>query len=120
MAQEKGVSVETISQIKAGDPVSLKGIRAANWFNFALGLLCMILCAVAFRGTGIVGNTPDQLNGHGRHVDYANGPDEIAADAPSGADASGLKTRAPRMSDTPAADVGAAEPKAPDSLMSKR
>jgi hypothetical protein len=81
MAQERGVSVKTISQIKAGDPVSLKGTRVANWFNFALGIFCMVLCAVAFRGTGIVGNTPDQPSGNGDDAENPNGIDAAAADA---------------------------------------
>jgi hypothetical protein len=39
MAQERGVSVKKISEIDAGDPVSLKGIWVANWFTFALRVL---------------------------------------------------------------------------------
>jgi hypothetical protein len=64
MAQERGVSVQSVSRIEAGDPASLKGIRVAYWFNFGLGLFCTILCAVAFHGTGIVGKIPDQPERH--------------------------------------------------------
>ncbi|CAJ2513031.1 Uu.00g011500.m01.CDS01 [Anthostomella pinea] len=55
MAQERGVSVEESTKILVGDPASLSGLRAANWFSFALAVCCIVVVVVFFRGTGIVG-----------------------------------------------------------------
>ncbi|KAL7628293.1 hypothetical protein AAE478_002493 [Parahypoxylon ruwenzoriense] len=55
MARDRGVPVEEAGNIKAWEPASLAGLRANNWFNFALAICCAIVVAVYFRGTGIVG-----------------------------------------------------------------
>ncbi|KAJ1334122.1 MFS transporter DHA2 family methylenomycin A resistance protein [Microdochium nivale] len=55
MARERGVPVEDSGPVRAGDPASLTGLRAANWFNVGFALLGTALVCVAFRGTGIVG-----------------------------------------------------------------
>ncbi|KAI0420502.1 major facilitator superfamily transporter [Xylaria grammica] len=55
LARERHVSVEQAGMITAWDNPSLVSIRAANWFNFALGLSCVAVVCIAFRGTGIVG-----------------------------------------------------------------
>jgi predicted MFS family arabinose efflux permease len=55
MASDRGVSVEQSGRIMPWDPASIAGIRAANWFSFALGISCMVLVSAAFRGTGTVG-----------------------------------------------------------------
>ncbi|GAP91933.2 putative major facilitator superfamily transporter [Rosellinia necatrix] len=55
LARERGVSVEHAGKITRWDGPSIVSIRAANWFNFALGLLCVAVVSIAFRGTGIVG-----------------------------------------------------------------
>ncbi|KAH8651374.1 efflux transporter [Xylariales sp. PMI_506] len=60
LARARGVPVEDVGSIEAWDDASLQSIRAANWFNFGLSLLCMVICGLAFRGTGIVGKLPDQ------------------------------------------------------------
>lgn len=58
-ARERGVSVREVGSIKEWDTPSLKGIRAANWFNFGLCICCLVICFASFRGTGIVGKIPD-------------------------------------------------------------
>ncbi|PTB39523.1 uncharacterized protein TrAFT101_007698 [Trichoderma asperellum] len=55
MADGRGVSVKNVGSIKAWDPQSLKGLRAASWFNFALGLVALVLVLVTFRTLDIVG-----------------------------------------------------------------
>ncbi|KAI1342585.1 MFS general substrate transporter [Xylariaceae sp. FL0016] len=55
MARQRGVSVQDSGKITQWDPASLTGLRAANWFNLGLAVCCMVVVAVAFRGTGIVG-----------------------------------------------------------------
>ncbi|KAI0869158.1 major facilitator superfamily transporter [Hypoxylon argillaceum] len=55
LARERGVAVEHAGKITEWDEASIVSIRAANWFNFALGLLCVGVVTIAFRGTGIVG-----------------------------------------------------------------
>ncbi|KAH8131767.1 hypothetical protein FP744_10005975 [Trichoderma asperellum] len=55
MADGRGVSVKNVGSIKAWDPQSLKGLRAASWFNFALGLAALVLVLVTFRTLDIVG-----------------------------------------------------------------
>ncbi|KAK4183405.1 major facilitator superfamily domain-containing protein [Podospora australis] len=55
MARERGVSVEDAGPVKSWDPASLEGLRAAEWWNFALGLSALAVVLVAFRGSGIIG-----------------------------------------------------------------
>ncbi|KAM0258372.1 hypothetical protein ACHAQJ_003847 [Trichoderma viride] len=55
MADARGVSVKNVGSIKAWDPQSLKGLRAASWMNFALGLASLVLVLMAFRTLEIVG-----------------------------------------------------------------
>ncbi|KAI0478222.1 major facilitator superfamily transporter [Xylaria cf. heliscus] len=55
LARQRRVSVEDAGKITTWDEASVVSIRAANWFNFGLGILCVLLVCVAFRGTGIVG-----------------------------------------------------------------
>ncbi|RYP52391.1 hypothetical protein DL768_002422 [Monosporascus sp. mg162] len=55
MASQRGLPVEQSGGIEAWEPASLAGLRAGNWFNFGLGVFCMALVAISFRGTGIVG-----------------------------------------------------------------
>ncbi|KAI0406805.1 major facilitator superfamily transporter [Xylaria palmicola] len=55
LARERGVLVEDAGKILKWDAPSLISIRVANWFNFALSILCIGVICVAFRGTGIVG-----------------------------------------------------------------
>ncbi|EMC92398.1 hypothetical protein BAUCODRAFT_287436 [Baudoinia panamericana UAMH 10762] len=38
-----------------GNPAFLAGIRAANWFSVALGVVAVVTVTVAFRGAGIIG-----------------------------------------------------------------
>jgi hypothetical protein len=61
VAHAKKIPVTQVGSIIAGDPISLKGIRVANWFNFALALCCVVICGVTFRGTGIVGKIPTHV-----------------------------------------------------------
>ncbi|KAM0462984.1 hypothetical protein ACHAPV_003109 [Trichoderma viride] len=55
MAHGRGVSVKNVGSIKAWDADSLRGLRAASWFDFALGLVSLVLVLVAFRTLEIVG-----------------------------------------------------------------
>ncbi|KAK5635156.1 hypothetical protein RRF57_010868 [Xylaria bambusicola] len=55
LARERGVSVDKAGEIQEWDSASLESIRAADWFDFALSLLCVAVVCLAFRGTGIVG-----------------------------------------------------------------
>lgn len=55
MARERGVSVEEVESVKEWEPASLLGLRAAEWWNFSLGITALALVLVAFRGTGIIG-----------------------------------------------------------------
>ncbi|KAK3938802.1 major facilitator superfamily-domain-containing protein [Diplogelasinospora grovesii] len=55
MARERGVSVQNVGSVIAWEEASLLGIRAAEWWNFALGVSCLAVVMFAFRGSGIVG-----------------------------------------------------------------
>ena len=55
MAKARGVDVEVVGPVKEWDEPSLLGLRAANWWNFALGLTSFSVVLLAFRGSGIVG-----------------------------------------------------------------
>lgn len=55
MAAQRGLPVQETGGIVAWESASLLGLRTGNWFNFALGVSCMALVAISFRGTGIVG-----------------------------------------------------------------
>jgi putative exporter of polyketide antibiotics len=66
MARQRNVPVEEAGSVEPWDSASLAGLRAANWFNFGLAVLCVVIVALAFRGTGIVGKiekTPPQSGG---------------------------------------------------------
>ncbi|KAL2172879.1 hypothetical protein VTG60DRAFT_57 [Thermothelomyces hinnuleus] len=55
MSSERGVSVEEAGSVEVGDRASLLGLRAAEWWNFGLGISALAVVLVAFKGTGIVG-----------------------------------------------------------------
>lgn len=57
MADERGVSVEEAGSVEVGDWASLRGLRAAEWWNFGLGISALAVVLISFRGTGIVGKT---------------------------------------------------------------
>ncbi|KAI1825516.1 major facilitator superfamily transporter [Xylaria intraflava] len=57
LARQRGTSVEDAGKITRWDPASVASIRAANWFNFALAVLCVGVVGAAFRGSGIVGKS---------------------------------------------------------------
>ena len=65
MASQRGLPVQESGGIVAWEPASLAGLRAGNWFNFALGVSCMVLVFVSFRGTGIVGKIEKPLRSGG-------------------------------------------------------
>jgi hypothetical protein len=48
-------SSATTSSGSLDNKAFLAGLRAADWFSFALGILAVILVSVAFRGAGIIG-----------------------------------------------------------------
>ena len=55
MARERGVSVENAGPVLQWDHASLLGIRAAEWWHFALGIASLATVLIAFRGSGIIG-----------------------------------------------------------------
>ncbi|KAL7925159.1 major facilitator superfamily domain-containing protein [Trichoderma austrokoningii] len=68
MARGRGVSVKNAGSIKAWDPESLRGLRAASWFGFALGLVSLALVLVAFRTMEIVGRVDQDENEKGQET----------------------------------------------------
>ncbi|GAB1319127.1 Drug resistance protein [Madurella fahalii] len=63
MARERGVSVEDAGSVREWEPASLLGLRAAEWWNFALGITALAVVLVAFRGTGIIGKAGGRREG---------------------------------------------------------
>lgn len=57
MADARGTSVEDSGPMKTWDQPTLKGLQAAQWFDFALGASNLLVVAVALRGSGIIGKT---------------------------------------------------------------
>ncbi|EHK17433.1 uncharacterized protein TRIVIDRAFT_75898 [Trichoderma virens Gv29-8] len=55
MANARGLPVKDVGNIKAWDPASLKGLRAASWMNFALGIASLVVVLIAFPTLEIVG-----------------------------------------------------------------
>ncbi|KAK0619997.1 major facilitator superfamily-domain-containing protein [Immersiella caudata] len=55
MAKERGVGVEEVGNVVAWEHASLLGLRAAEWFNFALGIAAVGVVLFAFRGSGVIG-----------------------------------------------------------------
>ncbi|TLS25705.1 hypothetical protein PpBr36_07283 [Pyricularia pennisetigena] len=55
MAKARGNSIESAGPVQAGDGPSLDGLRAAFWFNLAVGVCAAAVAAIAFRGSGIIG-----------------------------------------------------------------
>lgn len=55
LAKERGVSVQDVGSINVLDKASLTSIRAASWFNFALGILSLIIVCIAFRKMEVIG-----------------------------------------------------------------
>ena len=57
MARERGVAVQDVGRVEPWEEASLRGLRAAGWLNFALGICALGVVLFAFRGSGIVGKT---------------------------------------------------------------
>ncbi|KAI1194590.1 major facilitator superfamily-domain-containing protein [Nemania serpens] len=74
LARHRGVSVEHAGQITTWDEASILSIRAANWFNFAIGIFCVGVVVIAFRGTGIVGKVDKLGEKPSRAPDNASHP----------------------------------------------
>lgn len=55
MARERGVDVEDVGPIRELDGASLRGIRAASWLNFGLGMASLGVVCVAFRRMEVIG-----------------------------------------------------------------
>lgn len=55
MAGARGVSVQHSGPLEVGEEATLRGLRAAQWTNFAIGALGLAVVLVLFRGAGIVG-----------------------------------------------------------------
>jgi predicted MFS family arabinose efflux permease len=76
MAKERGVGVENAGSMKAWDPASLLGLRAAEWWNFALGITALLVVLVAFRGSGIIGKAGIQKAQRPAPTQMASSTDE--------------------------------------------
>jgi len=89
MARERNVPVQKVGEVKPWDEPSLLGLRAANWTTFALGICSLLVVAVAFRGTGIIGKADAPASGGMTRRNRRDGggdgttpaPDESAAAA---------------------------------------
>jgi hypothetical protein len=57
MARARGVDVTDTGPIKNWDEPSLQGLRAASWWNFALGICSMVVVAVVFRSSQVIGKS---------------------------------------------------------------
>lgn len=55
MARERGVDVQEAGEVREWEDASLMGLRAANWTTFALGVCSLLVVALAFKGSGVVG-----------------------------------------------------------------
>ncbi|KAK4651710.1 hypothetical protein QC762_601070 [Podospora pseudocomata] len=55
MARDRRVDVEKAGPVIPWDSASLAGLRAAEWWNFALGCAAFVVVLVAFRGSGVIG-----------------------------------------------------------------
>ncbi|CAK7274481.1 hypothetical protein SEPCBS119000_006195 [Sporothrix epigloea] len=55
MAAARGVPVAEVGSTRVHDDATLRGLRAANYFNFALGVVSFFVVLVAFRGSGVIG-----------------------------------------------------------------
>ncbi|KAH8157260.1 hypothetical protein CIB48_g10983 [Xylaria polymorpha] len=77
LARERRVAVEHAGKLMKWDEPSVASIRAANWFNFGLGILCIVVICVAFRGTGIVGRNEKPREGAPGVVEIVDQPDAM-------------------------------------------
>jgi hypothetical protein len=55
MARDRGVTVANVGPMKTWDAPTLAGVRAANWFNFAIGVTSLLVVLLFFRSNEIVG-----------------------------------------------------------------
>ncbi|CAK7562476.1 MAG: hypothetical protein SEPTF4163_000322 [Sporothrix epigloea] len=58
MASARGVAVDDVGSTLVHDDATLRGLRAANYYNFALGVVSFLVVLVAFRGSGVIGGKP--------------------------------------------------------------
>lgn len=68
MARERGVEVQDAGAVEEWDLASLLGLRAAEWWNFGLGVSSLVVVLVAFRGTGIIGRAGVEKAGRERRT----------------------------------------------------
>ncbi|KAH8881973.1 MFS general substrate transporter [Thozetella sp. PMI_491] len=54
-AHRGGINVQDTGPVVAGDAASLAGLRASFWFNTIAGACSVMVIALAFRGTGVIG-----------------------------------------------------------------
>jgi len=76
MARERGVSVEDAGEMIEWDEATLAGLRAAEWWNFGLGVAALSVVLIAFRGTGIIGKKGHVAIGGPRPANPAAACDE--------------------------------------------
>jgi predicted MFS family arabinose efflux permease len=79
MSRERGVSVQEAGHVIVGDRASLLGLRAAEWWNFALGVCALFVVLAAFRGSGIIGKARVSESGRPSLVRQSNGEGEEQA-----------------------------------------
>jgi Na+/melibiose symporter-like transporter len=65
MANARGVAVEAVGGILPWDGPSLQGMRVAFWVNVGFGLAALLVVALAFRGSEIVGKTTQKRPNRG-------------------------------------------------------
>ncbi|KAK4155016.1 aminotriazole resistance protein [Chaetomidium leptoderma] len=76
MARERGVSVQDAGAVEVWDPASLLGLRAAEWWNFGLGISALFVVLISFRGSGIIGNVGAEKDKHMPPAQSVSGRDE--------------------------------------------
>lgn len=55
IADEKGIDVSKVGGVERGDPAFLKGLRAANWTDFAFAIAAFLVVQLFLRKVGKVG-----------------------------------------------------------------
>ncbi|KAI0202353.1 major facilitator superfamily transporter [Astrocystis sublimbata] len=79
LARGRHVAVQDAGKITNWDQASIASIRAANWFNFGLGVFCVGVVCVAFRGSGIVGKNAKPVKRFPQAVATVSQPDSAHA-----------------------------------------
>lgn len=60
MASALGIPIEDVERLEHGNPVTLKGIRAASYLNVGFVITSLVLVVLTFRNMDIIGKTAPQ------------------------------------------------------------